>query len=332
MSRPTTTLRIRDEIDVLALVPYVFGFHPEDSLVVVSLDRAGRPFSARIDLPADVEDVDLLVDQLVFPVRRSQAVHAFLIAYTDDRRMADAAVGAVADALEEVQVPTAIGIRAHGGRWWPAARGGSRRAARGVGVPYDLRSHPLTSQSVADGAITFGSRRELAASLEPVGWEALEAVATAHAALPPLPTRREELRSEAAWVVGQVARWQGYAAPQEQFDAATMARVLRGLRSKDVRDVVWFEITRENARSHVNLWREVVRTSPDPLAAAPAGLLAFAAWMAGNGALAWCAVERSLAADPDHRLATLVRDALESATPPSVWTPPDPAILPLHAG
>ena len=53
-----------------------------------------------------------------------------------------------------------------------------------------------------------------------------------------------------------------------------------------------------------------------------AGLLAFAAWLSGDGALAWCAVERCLAADPDHTLAHLVARALEQAVPPSEWSPP----------
>ena len=47
-----------------------------------------------------------------------------------------------------------------------------------------------------------------------------------------------------------------------------------------------------NAARHVDLWRDVVRRRPRELRAAPAALLGFAAWLAGNGALAWCAVDR----------------------------------------
>jgi hypothetical protein len=65
-----------------------------------------------------------------------------------------------------------------------------------------------------------------------------------------------------------------------------------------------------------------VRQSPEHLVAPAAGLLAFAAWLSGDGALAWCAVERSLGADPDHTLAKLVARALEEAIPPTEWSPP----------
>jgi hypothetical protein len=71
----------------------------------------------------------------------------------------------------------------------------------------------------------------------------------------------------------------------------------------------------------VRVWRELVRRTPEELAAPVAGLLAFAAWLSGDGALAWCAVERALRADPDHTLARLVGRALEGAVPPSAWRP-----------
>jgi hypothetical protein len=48
-------------------------------------------------------------------------------------------------------------------------------------------------------------------------------------------------------------------------------------------------------------------------------VLAFAAWLAGDGALAWCAVDRCQAVEPDHSLAGLVAQLLESATSPDDW-------------
>jgi hypothetical protein len=112
----------------------------------------------------------------------------------------------------------------------------------------------------------------------------------------------------------------------------TTARFLRALASRDVRDLVWCDITQDNAEGHVNLWRELVRRSPEALVAPAAGLLAFAAWLAGDGALAWCAVDRCLCADPDHVLGQLVGEALTTALPPSSWRPIDPRTLALFAG
>jgi hypothetical protein len=44
-----------------------------------------------------------------------------------------------------------------------------------------------------------------------------------------------------------------------------------------------------------------------------------AAWLSGNGALAWCAVDRSVESDPDNSLAELVGELLSRAVPPSSW-------------
>jgi hypothetical protein len=82
---------------------------------------------------------------------------------------------------------------------------------------------------------------------------------------------------------------------------------------------------------HVELWRDLVRRTPHDLMAAPAALLGFAAWLSGDGALAWCAVERCQEVEPDYRLAGLLTQALAGAVPPSTWRPFDQADLALFA-
>ena len=72
-------------------------------------------------------------------------------------------------------------------------------------------------------------------------------------------------------------------------------------------------------RAHVDFWADVLRRTPDPLAAAPAALLAFAAWQAGDGALAWCALDRCTEVEPDYSLARLIARALTDAISPDTW-------------
>jgi hypothetical protein len=91
-------------------------------------------------------------------------------------------------------------------------------------------------------------------------------------------------------------------------------------------------MTRADAGGHVELWRDVVRRTPLDLLAAPAALLGFAAWLAGDGALAWCAVERSQQAEPDYSLAGLLAEALVNAIPPTSWEPIPVHDLTLFAG
>ena len=78
-------------------------------------------------------------------------------------------------------------------------------------------------------------------------------------------------------------------------------------------------MSREAAAPHVRLWTDAVQRAPDDLVAGPAAVLGLAAWLAGHGALAWCAVDRCTAVDPDNSLAGLVADVLTHAVPPSAW-------------
>ena len=64
-----------------------------------------------------------------------------------------------------------------------------------------------------------------------------------------------------------------------------------------------------------------MRRTPNDLQVVPASLLAFAAWLAGHGALAWCALDRAILVDPDYAMARLVGTALEQALAPNVWEP-----------
>ena len=321
--------RIRSEADVLALVPYTFGFHPVDSLVLVTLDKRKRPFQARIDLPDDLDELPDISEHLVRAALRNGATRALVLVYSDDECLGDAAADALVEALDRSDVPTLMAIRADGSHWFPVGAG----AGGGAGEPYDVRGHELSSRAVLDGKVTFSDRSELVDSLAAFDPVVVEEVAEAHDALSELPGAGQELLLESLWLMEQVRLRVGDPdSSVEPPGAVAVARVLRALRNRDVRDLVWCDITSARAEGHVALWREIVRRSPEHLVAPAAGLLAFSAWLAGDGALAWCAVDRCLCADPDHTLGRLVGNALDAAVPPSSWKPIDPETLTLFAG
>ena len=189
----------------------------------------------------------------------------------------------------------------------------------GEGVPFDISAHQLTARSVVEGRVLFSSREQLSASLGIADAGRAELVSSAHASL----ASRDELSSSALafeerWLTALVASRES----TSPMDAPVLARLLRDIACTPLRDRVWSQMTKDNAPDQVRLWTDVVRHSPEHLVAPAAGLLAFAAWLSGDGALAWCAVERSLGADPDHTLAHLVARALELAVPPTEWSPP----------
>jgi hypothetical protein len=199
-----------------------------------------------------------------------------------------------------------------------------------AGTRYDVSAHPLMAQAVVDGTVMLGSRRELAASLQ--GHDPTEtaeisahceavvarlALAVSRSGEP--ATARHCLEAEARWVARRVRRFRRDRARLDTRDVARLVTVIA--LSTAVRDVAWAEISRADAGSHVDLWRDVVRRAPPDLRAAPAALLGFAAWQSGNGALAWCAVECAQEAEPGYSMAGLLTQVLAGGVPPSVWRP-----------
>jgi hypothetical protein len=84
-----------------------------------------------------------------------------------------------------------------------------------------------------------------------------------------------------------------------------------------VRDDAWARMDPEHQEAHLRLWSDVVRRACSRYVPAPASLLAFTAWQAGDGALANIAIDRALAADPAYSMALLLRDIMDAGVPPS---------------
>ena len=325
----TTTLRARTPEDLLAAVPCVLGFRPADSVVMLTFTSAppGQAFHARVDLPTDARDHPEVVALLLEPVVRHRVDRVAFVLYTDDAAAAEALAAALWDVFEGEGVDVIDVLRADGRRWYGLGPG----AATDGGRPYDDRSHPFQAQAVLDGRVTLESRDELAATLVGTDLAAIEAVGAAASECSPLGARHRP--AEARWVRAALLR--AVRVPSDdpvsgpRLTDAEVGGLVAACREVEVRDVAWALMSRTDARRHVEVWCDVVRRCPTELLAAPASLLAFAAWLAGDGALAWCALDRSALADPDYRMAGLVAHALEHALPPSTWTPLPESALPV---
>ena len=303
-----TQLTARCPEDVLALIPVVLGFVPDTSVVMLTFGAA-RPFHARVDLPPTRDKIPELVASLLEPARLHRVRRAFFVVYSSDPRLSGAVTRALARSFEEVGVDVMDVLRADGERWYAAL---GRPGVPARGVPYDVSAHPFVAQAVVDGRVTHGSREELRSTM--AGQPAQ--VGRVVAALAALTGDPPPVLDEGAWAAELVGR---HTRDATAPDDADLARLLRGMLELRVRDAAWSPMCREGAPEAVRFWTDVVRRSPAPLLAAPAALLAFAAWLAGQGAVAWCALDRCAEADDDYSLAGLVEHALTQALPPEAW-------------
>ena len=296
----TTTLTARSPVDLLAAALVVLGFTPEESAVMLTFGAA-RTFHARVDLP-DGEDQADVVEALLTPARRHRVGQVVLVLYTRDPGTARVAAQALVEAFVGAGIGVVGVIAADGARWWHPLE-------RREPAPYDLGAHPFLAQSVVDGRVLHGSRDELAASVSAVPRE-VEAVAGALAAREPVPAAQEHAERVA------VLRLLRCGVP---LDAAACARVLHALAVPSVFRAVLDALNRDAATAQLERWCELVRAAPDDVLPDAAALLGLVAWLAGSGALSWCALDRCQALSPDHELARFVGTALQHAVPPHVW-------------
>lgn len=300
-----TTFTARTPEDVLAMVPVVLGFVPTESVAMLTFGAA-QAFHARVDLPARAGEIPEVVTSLLDPARSHRVRRVLLVLYGADARLCRRTATALVRAFTGAGIDVVDALRADGERWYPAV--GTRPGVPPWGVAYDVSAHPFLARAVVDGRVTYSSREDLRATLaaDPA------AVARVVGALADVHGSPDD----ALWVRELVEH---HVHDATSPGAAEVARLLRAVLDTSVRDAAWGAITRESAHDHVRFWSDVVRRGPTPLLAAPAALLAFAAWQAGHGALAWCALDRCAEADDDYPLARLVAEALQRAVPPDAW-------------
>lgn len=315
--------------DLIALAPYLLGFHPEESVVLLTFGAPAGSFHARVDLPGTDSDREVAAEMLCEAVRNNRVEVAAVLVFSADvertRRMCEVLVPALC--VSGASVIDAI--QADGRCWWPPLDDDP------VSHPYDTSCHPFTAESVLHGHAAFRNRAELVASLVGNDLDEIQQVAVAANAVADElleggePESWERARAHAVWFRARLteATQSGIALPVAD---AGRALVLAQLAS--MRDVACSRMSRETAHEHVRLWRDLLRRAPADLVPGAAALLGLTAWLDGDGALAWCAVERCQELEPDHSLARHLADLLQRAVPPSTWRPLEETRIPLLRG
>ena len=322
---PAPVVRMRDPGELIAALPYLIGFHPRDSLVVLTFGGpSGRRLglTQRIDLPpaADTAAVcGVLADNVERAGFRAAAV-AVVGGGTAPAAGAgppcgDVAAGAVA-ALE------GRGVRVRAASWAAGTKPGATWACYDEcgcrGVLPDPGVNALAATAVAAGMVVHGEREALERLVAPVAGNVLR--------------RRERLLTRA---VDAAARGEPPAAERGTAEAVvadaladTAAGCLRlddgrvlalalALSDPLVRDAALVRCAEPGTESAEQLWAALARETPDPEAAEPAALLAACALLRGDGALAGIALDRADQAWPGHRLTGLLRAAWRGGMTPS---------------
>jgi hypothetical protein len=101
-----------------------------------------------------------------------------------------------------------------------------------------------------------------------------------------------------------------------ELDDERIVRLTVALGRPRIRDTCLTLSITDRAVAIERLWTVLTRAVPAPERAEPAFLLALCAYLRGSAVLAGMSLEVALDADPNHPLASLLRDALDGGTPP----------------
>jgi hypothetical protein len=319
--RPMTTFGASDfhlnsPATLIAALPAVLGFIPEESLVLVTFEDGELGCVMRVDLSAGLVGslahiaevaagngsdaaVAVIVDVDGASCRMCLDDHQFLAGVLTeelDGRGVELLAAYVVDRLEA------------GGRWHRAD------GRPGAGMIEDPMSSPLAAAAVLDGRPLYAKRAELqevVAPIDPGRTEALRAAmlrAEHDGELRPDAEARRDVEHALAMSRGL---FEGRVPDDDD-----LARLGCGLTDPRVRDTLYaLAVGREADRAEA-LWASLARTLPDPWRTEALVLLAFSAYARGDGPLAGVALEAALLGDQDHRMARMLDQALQSGMRP----------------
>jgi len=325
MSTPAFTVRSAD--DLVALAPVVLGFTPTESVMIQTFGASAGSFHARTDLVDDADAQAEVAAMLVDAAARNGARQVAVLVFSEHRDRALRQGVACADAFEEEGVDVLEVLRVTAERYHRIDDGADDLD----GMPYDVANHPFTAEWVLEGRVVHASREDLAATLrssDPGEVAEVSRLATrCRETLEAITCERwTAAQADARWLRGRIRR---YLRTGVLPTAAEAARILVLCLDGQLRDVVWTDVERSDAARHVTLWTDLVRRAPDDLLPQAAGILALAAWVAGDGALAWCAIDRATEIGAETFLTKQVGEFLAAAVPPSIWRPMPSDELPI---
>jgi hypothetical protein len=317
LSRPPVA-RLSTPGDLLAAVPTLCGFWPQESLVVLSLRGARRRLglTMRLDLPPVGGEADV-AELLAARVAGDGGRHAVVAVFSEHGR-APALVSALSGALARLGVGVAEALHVQAGRW--SSYLCSRSCCPPEGTPLPEVDGALALAGTLDGRAVLPSRADLVRSLAPPRLLAA-AAATQHLdqaaaawqsrrSNQPAGQARQADLAELAEALQLVEQGRG-------VPPGTAARVAVALHDVAVRDelLCW---SLERSDAVLSLATQGCRLVVPPYDAPICTVVAWVAYARGDGAQANVALDRALGSDPSNSLALLLRHALDAALDPAL--------------
>jgi hypothetical protein len=302
--------------DLLAAIPFLIGYHPEDSLVMVSIKDNAVGMAMRIDYPVAIPEgaYDLLASHL----QRDSATGALLVAYVPNNRSDGEAVLADASAaLTRIGIATDESLIIQGGRYRSVlCQDQSCCPLSGNLIPEIDGSRIALEHVVAGRVMPFANLQALTDSIAslPVATETKWCALVESFAVTKEAKNLSKLQRDGATAVIDLAG--EFASGRIGQDLELTARVIGRLSDIQVRDFALGSHDEENVDTYFQMWRHLMRIAPKGHVSPIASVCAALAYESGDGALAHRALDRALEDSNGYSLALLLRRVFTAGWPP----------------
>ncbi|MCE7009899.1 DUF4192 domain-containing protein [Kibdelosporangium philippinense] len=312
--QPRPRIHLHDEGDFIAAVPYMLGYRPENSLVVTTHTKKPQQNIAlclRSDIPPE-HLYQSLAEQLKIPITGSDAASATILVICNDSAKHAPPHRALVNALTETF--NANSVTVHDALWAPDITAGARWSCysnpeRSGQIP-DPKASAIAIASTMSGSITYDSKADMRASLEPCDANLLSHRSKRiSAALRHSPNETSSLKL----VDDTLTQASDETLNLDDNRIVDLAVALTHVHVRD--HCLKPEVTRRDARIE-QLWVDLTRALPAPYRAESAFLLAVTAYLRGDGALAGIALDVARQANPAHRATRIMRHAMDMGLRP----------------
>ena len=305
--------------DLITAVPFLIGFHPTNSIVLISVKDDAIGLAMRIDAPQVVQSdaIDLLAHHLL----REEADAALLVAYMpDEREDGDSLLISLGAGLlrNGISIQESIVVR-HGryrsiicrdedccpptGTEVPAIEDSQiavEHVLAGVPMPYSNISELIDSISADEQSLSLEWSDEVNRFF--IEEDSEEIVALRRDGVETMDLLLDEFRM-------------GHGASEPTL----IARLIGRMSDVQVRDYALGVHTEDTFDLYFAMWRELLRKAPRGFVAPIACIVASMAYESGDGALAQKALDRAITDDERYPLAGLLRRVFNAGWPPAAF-------------
>ena len=321
VSPEPTVVKVSELNALVDSVPYLLGFTPTESIVVVSLrePRDRMHFTVRLDLlPSEYDDE--VARMFAVRMKHAEADAVMVFVYTDEAPTGRALPrhDLVDRVVEEIPVDVRDAFLVTDERVWSYTCDDTRccppEGKRREQTPQSLT---LAAAHALHGDVVLPDRDAVVATVQPVTGERAEAMGAAidEAATAWAAMDGQRARTKARRLANKLrAR---YGAPPATVGDGEAAALIVAMHDWRIRDMLIGWASRDGDAT-CTLLLDLARLAVPPLDAPACTTLAMASYLHGNGLVAMCAMERALDSDPHYSLALILQEALDRQVPPSL--------------